>query len=158
MAAPAAAMQPHMAVSGVSGLEKLTRRHAIKLSPAAGVSVEECSLAVGAVVGYGSVKSASRMNHAVVIFLDCTYKVNQLVESGVVIQGTLTPVLPLVNPTKKVIISNVPPFLKNEMLEKELARHGQLMSPITMIPLRTLNTSCLLEDRCSWSSKGITLT
>ena len=28
-----------------------------------------------------------------------------------------------------------PPFLKNELIEKELARHGQLMSPIKMIPI-----------------------
>lgn len=31
---------------GLSKLEKLTRRHAIKSSPLAGVSVEECGLAV----------------------------------------------------------------------------------------------------------------
>lgn len=53
---------------GVSGLEKLTRRHAVKLSPPAGVSVEECVLAVGEIVGHGSVKSASRMNRTVVVF------------------------------------------------------------------------------------------
>ena len=78
------------------GLEKLTRQHAIKLSPPDSVSVEECGLAMGAVVGYGRVKSASRMNSAVVIFLDCTEKANQLVESGLVIKGTMLPVLPLV--------------------------------------------------------------
>ncbi|KAK1894882.1 Transposon TX1 uncharacterized 82 kDa protein [Dissostichus eleginoides] len=52
-----------------------------------------------------------------------------------VIKGTLLPVLPLVTPAKKVIISNVPPFLKNELLERELARHGQIASPIKLIPL-----------------------
>lgn len=80
-------------------------------------------------------KSASRMNSAVVVFVDSTEQVNQLVESGVVIQGTLTPVFPLMSPAKKITISNVPPFLRNELLEKELARHGQLMSPIKMLPL-----------------------
>ena len=85
------------------------------------MSVEECGLAVGEVVGYGSVRSASRMNGAVVLFLDSTEKVNQLVESCVVIQGSLTPVFSLVNPVKKVIISNVPLFLKNKLLERELA-------------------------------------
>ncbi|KAK1891237.1 Transposon TX1 uncharacterized 82 kDa protein, partial [Dissostichus eleginoides] len=58
-----------------------------------------------------------------------------MVESGLVIKGTLLPVLPLVTPAKKVIISNVPPFLRNELLERELARHGQLASPIKLIPL-----------------------
>lgn len=49
--------------------------------------------------------------------------------------GTFTPVLSLVNPAKKIIISNMPPFLRNELLEKELARHGQKVSAIKMIPI-----------------------
>lgn len=110
-----------MAARGVSGLEKPTRCHAVKLSPGAGVSVEECSLAVGAIVGYGSVKSASCMNSTVLIFVDSIEKAHQLIESGVVIQGSLTPVFSLFNPAKKVVISNVPPFLRNEMIAKELA-------------------------------------
>lgn len=48
----------------------------IKLSPPEGTSIEDCSLAVGEVVGYESVKSASRMNNAVIIFLDEIEKVN----------------------------------------------------------------------------------
>lgn len=73
------------------------------------------------------------MNSAVVIFLDDIDKVNQLIENGVVIRGTFIPVLSLVNPAKK--ISNVPPFLKNEVLAKELQRHRQLVSPIKLIPM-----------------------
>ncbi len=75
------------------------------------------------------------MNSAVVIFLDNIDKANQLIENGVVIQGTFTPVLSLVNPAEKIIISNVPLFLKNEVLAKELQRHGQLVSPIKLIPM-----------------------
>jgi len=135
-AAAAAGVAVSMAAIGErTSLHNLTRRHAIKLSPPNGCSVEECVLAVGEIVGYDSVKSASRMNSAVVIFLDTVEKVNQLLESGVVIQDTHTSVLSLVNPAKKVIISNVPPFLKNELLEKELGRHGKLVSPIKMIPI-----------------------
>lgn len=115
-------------------LHELTRRHAIKLSPPDGCSVEECSLAVGEIVGYESIKSASKMNSAVVIFLDNVDKVNQLLVSGLVIHDTYTPVLSLVSPAKKVVISNVPPFLKNELLERELGRHGKLVSQIKMIP------------------------
>lgn len=108
-AAAAAAELLSMSARGFYGLKSLTRRHAVKLSLETGVSVEECSLVVGAEVGYGSMKSASRMNHAVVIFLDSTEKVNRLVESGVVIRGTFIPVFSLVNPAKKIVISNVPP-------------------------------------------------
>ena len=112
--------------SGCSHADAPTRRQSFS---GVGCSVQECSLAVGEVEGYESVKSASRMNSAVVVFLDSTDKVNQLLESGIVIKGTFTPVSSLVNPAEKVIISNVPPLLKNELLEKELARHGQLMIP-----------------------------
>lgn len=75
------------------------------------------------------------MNGAVVMFLDDIDKANQLIENGVVIQGTFISVLSLVNPAKKIIISNVPPFLKNEILAKELQRHGQLVTLIKLIPM-----------------------
>lgn len=111
---------PALLVSMVgSGLEQLTCWHAVKLSPAVSCSVEECSLAVGELVGYGSMKSASRMNNAVVIFLDSADKVHRMVESGMVIRDTLTPALSLVNPAKKVIISNVQSFIRNDLLERE---------------------------------------
>ncbi|KAI3357946.1 hypothetical protein L3Q82_016322 [Scortum barcoo] len=62
------------------------------------------------------------------MFLDSVAKVGVAVESGVVIQGTFTPVLPLVSPAKKVIISNAPPpFIKNEALIKELSRRQVFM-------------------------------
>ncbi|TWW67214.1 Transposon TX1 uncharacterized 82 kDa protein ORF 1, partial [Takifugu flavidus] len=77
--------------SGVTGLEKLTRRHAVKFSPPASVSVEECVLAVGEIVGHGSVKSTSRMNNAVVVFVDSTDKADELVVAGVAVNGELTP-------------------------------------------------------------------
>ena len=122
-------------VEGGVEFERLTRRHAVKLIPAVQCSVEEATLAVGQVVGCGSVKSASRMNGAIVIFLDSTNKVNDVVEKGVVIHDTFTPVLPLVSPARKITISNAPPFIKNETLAKELARYGQLVSPIKMVSL-----------------------
>ncbi|KAI3358279.1 hypothetical protein L3Q82_003277 [Scortum barcoo] len=55
-------------VSSQEELEKLTRRHAVKVLPQAGCSVEEVGSAVGEVVGFESIKSASRMNSAVVNF------------------------------------------------------------------------------------------
>ncbi|TWW78252.1 hypothetical protein D4764_11G0003730 [Takifugu flavidus] len=124
-----------VAALGVSGLEKLTHRHAVKLSPPAGVSVEECVLVVGEIVGPRSVKSASRMNRTVVVFMDSTEKADQLVVAGVVIKGALTPVFPLSNPVKKVVVSNVPPFLKNELLLWELSRHERVVSQMRLIPL-----------------------
>lgn len=62
-------------VGGHVELEKLTRRHAVRISPHVGCSLEEASYAVGEVVGFESVKSASCMNSAVVRFLDDVAKV-----------------------------------------------------------------------------------
>lgn len=124
--------------SGARTLEFLTRRHAVKISLNA--SVEECSLAVGEVVGCENVLSASRMNNAVVVFLKTIELANLLVESGVVIDNVFVPVLPLSTPSKKVILSNVPPFIKTEVLVKLLERYGRLVSPIKMIQIGCKST------------------
>ena len=104
-------------------------------SPPVQCSVEEARLAVGEVVGCDSVRSASRMNGAIVLFLDSTAKVCEVVVKGVVIHNTFTPVSSLLNPATKITILNAPPFIKNELLGKELSRYGQLVSPIRMVSL-----------------------
>ncbi len=118
--------------SGVGSLDFLTRRHAVKIDSKA--SVEDCSLAVGEVVGCENVVSASRMNGAVVVFMKTVELANIAVESGVVIDNAFVSVLPLSTP-KKVILSNVPPFIKNEALAQMLERYGKLVSPIKMIQI-----------------------
>ncbi len=42
---------------------------------------------------------------------------------------------PLSTPAKKIMISNVPPFVKDEMIVQELSRYGKIVSPIKKIPL-----------------------
>lgn len=56
-------------------------------------------------------------------------------EAGIVLKDTFTPVYPLVKPSKKVTISNAPPFIKNDDLFKALPRYGQVVSPIKMVLL-----------------------
>lgn len=79
--------------------------------------VEECSLAIGQVIGHESIKSASRMNSAMVLFLHSVEKVNKIVEQGVVVKNAHTPVFPLVNPAKKITMSNI----KDDVLECNLS-------------------------------------
>lgn len=73
--------------------------------------VEDCSLAVGEVVGHSSNKICCCMNGAVVIFVDSIDKANKVIESGVIINDTFVFVSPLSTPAKKVTISNIPPRL-----------------------------------------------
>ena len=111
----------------------LTRKHGVKISASFPCSVEECSLAAGKVVGYESVKSAARMNSAVIIFVGSIDKANTLVENGIIIKDTYVPVVPLTTPSKKVMISNVPPFISDDILVRELSRHGKIVSPIKKV-------------------------
>lgn len=135
-----------MAGAGAVVLESLTRRHGVKVASA--TSIEECCLAAGKVVGYDSILSASRMNNAIVMFLSTVEKANDLVEHGVVLDDAFTPVLPLSMPSKKVTLSNVPPFVKDEFLVNVLSRYGRLVSPIRKIPLG--NVSPLLKHVVSF--------
>lgn len=132
------------AVSGV--LESLTRRNGVKVASA--LNIEECCLAAGEVVGYDAVLSASRMNNAIVMFMSTVEKANELVERGLVINDAFTVVLPLSMPSKRVTLSNVPPFVKDEFLVNMLSRYGKLVSPIKRIPLG--NVSPLLKHVVSF--------
>ncbi len=57
-------------------------------------------------------------------------------------------VLPLSMPSKRVTLSNVPPFLSDEILTKALSRYGKLVSPIKKIPISA--TSPLLKHIVSF--------
>ncbi len=114
-------------------------RHGVRCVPEQGVTVESVLLAVGEQIGCENISSASRMNKAVVIFLKEEQLVAQLIESGVVIDGGFCPILPLATLTSKVIISNVPPFIPDEVIERELIRFGRIASPLKIISLRCKN-------------------
>ncbi|KAL6113787.1 uncharacterized protein ACO6RY_04695 [Pungitius sinensis] len=114
-------------------LTGLTRKHGLKLAPCFACSVEDCGLAVGGLVGHGSVKSAARMNHAVVIFVDSVEKARKVVASGVVVRGTLVPELPLAEPAVRVTVSNVPPFVPDDALLGELVKHGTVVSQMRKV-------------------------
>ena len=91
-------------------------------------------MAVGEVVGHSSIKSAARMNGAVVIFVDEIEKVNKVIKTGIVVNDTFVSVSPLNTPAKRVIISNIPPFISDDVLLRELSRHGKIVSPIRKLP------------------------
>jgi len=125
--------------SEMADLSQLTIKHGCKCMPEATVSVEDCLIAVSAVIGGANIKSASRMNKAIVFFLSESQMVDELIETGLTINNIFVPVLPLSSPAKKVILSNIPPFVKNEKLEQILQRYGKIVSPIKMIPLGCKN-------------------
>ena len=117
----------------VNEFTKLSRRHGIKVGAGSLHSVEDVALAVGDIVGHSSVKSAAKMNSAVVLFLERVDQVDQLVEAGLSVNGAFEQVLPLTQPATRVTLSNVPPFISDDFLCKELSRHGKVVSPMKKI-------------------------
>lgn len=43
--------------------------------------------------------------------------------------------MPFMQPAKKILVSNVPPYIKDEVIERELAMHGKVVSKIKKIAL-----------------------
>lgn len=129
-----------MAASGMEKFDSLTWRHAIKVTST--ISIEECSLAVGETVGHDKILSVAHMNQAVVLFLKTVDLPNEMVERGVVISGVFTSVHPLSVPSKKVILSNILPFIKEEILTQSLSRYGKIVSLIRKIAISS-KSPCL---------------
>jgi len=102
-------------------------------------TVEDVLMAMGNVVGHEKIISASRMNKAVVVFLEEEKLVNVLVETGIEISDTFVQVTPLRSPATRVIISNAPPFIANDAILKELNRFGKFASGIKTVPLGCKN-------------------
>ncbi|KAM9738114.1 uncharacterized protein ACNS7B_013564 [Menidia menidia] len=121
-------------VVGGGSFSTLTRKNGIKVGAGSPCSVEEVCLAVGEVIGHGSIRSAARMNGAVVCFVEKVEQAQQLVEVGVSVGDLFLQVSPLILPAAKVTLSNVPPFISDEFLIKELSRHGKVVSPLKKVP------------------------
>lgn len=120
---------------------QVSMRNGCRCVPELGVSVEDVLVVVGELIGFDNILSASRMNKAIVMFLKSEQLVNQLTENGIWISESFVPVTPLAAPATKVTISNVPPFISNDAITKELIRFGKIASPVRMIPLGCKNTA-----------------
>lgn len=121
------------------GCVSLTAQHGCKCLPDESITVEDCLVAISSEIGACNIMSASRMNKAVVVFLKEVSLVQHLVEFGLSVRDTFLSVLPLSSPSKRVILSNVPPFISKDSLERLLGRYGKLVGPIKMIPLGIKN-------------------
>ncbi|TWW81823.1 Transposon TX1 uncharacterized 82 kDa protein ORF 1 [Takifugu flavidus] len=120
---------PLLSSPRVRSVTGLSRKHGVKVGAGFVLSVEEVwRLAVGQEIGHSSVKSATRMNRAVVLFLKVE-QVNMLVETGITVGGQFVQVTLLTQPAARITLSNVPPFISDEFLVRELSRPGKVFSP-----------------------------
>lgn len=88
------------------------------------------ALATGERISHGSVKSAVWVNRAVTLFLEKVEQVKLLVETGLTVNGLFEAVQLLTQPAARITLSNLPPFISNDFLLRELSRHGNVVSPI----------------------------
>ncbi|KAK3512822.1 hypothetical protein QTP70_026051 [Hemibagrus guttatus] len=59
----------------------------------------------------------------------------KLTQNGIVVNNETILVSSVSSPAKKVMLSNVLPFISDEAIGKELSRYGRMVSPIKKIPL-----------------------
>ncbi len=130
-----------MTSTPAGGASPLTLRNGFRCTPEMNTSIEDVLLAVGDKVGHANISSASRMNKAVVIFLKNEKQVKDLIESGIWINEAFVPITPLSALATKVIISNVPPFIGNEGIIRELTRFGKIAGAGKEIPLGCKNVA-----------------
>lgn len=119
--------------------ETLSLSNGVRCVTDSNTAVEAVLIAIADQVGGGNIVSASRMNKAVVVFLNQVALVTKIVVSGIWVNGVFVQVTPLLAPATKVVISNIPPFVKNEQIERELMRFGKLAGKIKTIPLGCKN-------------------
>ena len=122
-------------MASLSDGEELSLRHGVRCVADSSASVEDVLFAVAEQVGAENIVSASRMNKAVVVFFKRVNFASLIIASGLWIKGVFVQVNPLSAPATRVTISNVPPFIKSDAIEKELSRFGKFAGPMRMIPL-----------------------
>ncbi len=61
--------------------------------------------------------------------------------SGIWVKETFVTITPLSALATKITISNVPPFISNETVMKELQRFGKFAGQVRMIPLGCKNAA-----------------
>ena len=108
--------------------ETLSIQHGFRCVPENGVKVEEVLLAVGEQVGAEFIHSASRMNKAVVVFMKRANLVGRLIASGIFVRDVLVSISPLSTPSTRVVVANLPPFITDDQIRKELSRFGKFAS------------------------------
>lgn len=93
--------------------------------------------AIGDIIGSKNITFASRIsNNRICIYLISTELVNQLIQTHSIIQigDTELNVRRLISPTKRIVISNVSPFIPHEVVEETVKALGmQLASPVSFL-------------------------
>ena len=109
---------------------RVTGKNAISITPRKDISAEIYCRAVTRVIPPEDILACGRMAGSILIYLKRELLVPVICSSGIIVDGELTEVMPLVRPSKKVILSNVRPDVPNDLLKTELERFGTVVADI----------------------------
>jgi hypothetical protein len=110
-----------------SAEEMLSLRHGFRCVFEDRVKVVAVLLAVGEQVEAEFIHSGSRMNKALVVFMKRVNLVGRLIASGIFVRNVLVPMFPLSSPLTRVVVVNLPPFITDDQIRKELSRFGKFV-------------------------------
>ena len=106
----------------------LSLRHGFRSVPEIGVKVEKVLLTFSEQVVVAFIHSTSRMNKAVVVFMKRVHLVGRLIASGICVKDVLLLISPLSTPSTRVVVANLPPFITDDQIRKELSHFGKFAS------------------------------
>ncbi|MGH0187909.1 UNVERIFIED_CONTAM: hypothetical protein FKN15_027074 [Acipenser sinensis] len=115
--------------------KNITRRHGVRCLLKDSLSIEGFVKAMAKVVGPSAIVAASKMYGKAVFFLKSEAAANTAIERGLAVAGIFIPVEPLAGLGTRVVLSNVPPFLKDDLLRPHLQAMGEIKTSIHPLPI-----------------------
>ena len=113
----------------------LTQKHGIVIRLVDFTENEEYLDAISQVVSSKCILAAGRMTKRFVCFFSTLNDVEKVVLHGIELNGEHVHVDHYSKPANKIVISNVPPCIPNDILRPIIARKGEIVGEIKPIPL-----------------------
>jgi hypothetical protein len=73
------------------------------------------------------------MNKAVVVFMKRANLFGRLIASGIFVRGVLVPISPLSIPSTMVVVTNLPQFITDDQIRKELSCFDRFASGFRVV-------------------------
>lgn len=121
--------------SYASATELPTREQAIIMEAIDKISIDEYCKEIGKKIGPAHVRFVSKIsNNRICIYVSSKELAHTLVDTHnhILIQGNKVPIRPLISQNKRIILSNVHPFIPNEIIENTLLSSNNI-KPVSSI-------------------------
>lgn len=113
----------------------LTQKHGVVIRLIDYTENDDYLDAISQVVSQNNMLAAGRMTKRFVCFFSTLSDVEKVVSEGLEIRGEHVTVEHYSKPASKIVISNVPPCIPNDILRPIIARKGEIVGDIKPIPI-----------------------